>query len=630
MNNKLLLIVTLILIQSKLIAQNANDRALILEQTNIKALDSISEKANNHYNYFLNRAVKKGFSMEVINNKNKKGYLSGFDLNGNPIYDFHDNVNAAITGRIDRIWNGGSSGLDLNGDQIQIGHWEAGGVPLSTHQEFNSRVTNDENETATSHATHTACTIIGAGVDNNARGMASSATIVSRKSNNDESEIANFGAAGGILSNHSYSTGNPDGYTPSYGVYNNNSKEWDDILYNAPYLTICKSASNDRDNGVNIVDNGYDLIYTVATSKNLITIGAIDDVITYDGPQSITQSAFSSWGPTDDWRIKPDITANGISVYSADADSDTAYTTKNGTSMSTPSVTGAIALLQQHYHNKNGIYMKAATVKALLLGTTDEAGANDGPDFENGWGLLNAERAAEVISNNGAASIINELSLSNGKTYTTTFEVENTLPLSLTIVWTDPSANPPILETTDNQTPMLVNDLDVRITKDETVYSPWVMTPNNNSNNFTDAAAKGDNFRDNVERIDVSNLAVGVYTVTVTHKGNLMNGSQDFSMVINGLSDLVLGTDDIEDYQKPISIYPNPSTNGRLNISIPNEYHVDNCQVQVFDMLGKMVKNDVFYKNQINLNISNLDSGLFIIKTIVNKNIHSQLIVIDN
>ncbi|EDP69626.1 peptidase S8 and S53, subtilisin, kexin, sedolisin [Flavobacteriales bacterium ALC-1] len=603
MKKILSLIVILILTQSNLIAQNENDRALILKQTNIKLLDSISKKANEHYINFLKETVKKGVNMEVSNSRNIKGYLSGFDINGNPIYDFDDNVNVAITSRVDRIWNGGSSGLNLNGDGIQIGHWEAGGLALTTHQEFNGRVTHAEFELVTSHATHTACTLIGTGVDNDARGMASSATIVSRRSNNDESEIANFGAAGGILSNHSYSTGNPNGDIPVYGVYTNNSKEWDEILYNAPYLTLCKSAGNDRNDGENTVDNGYDLIYTVSTSKNLITVGAVNDVSAYSGPQSITQSAFSNWGPTDDWRIKPDIIANGVSVYSADDDSDTDYTTKSGTSMSTPSVTGAIALLQQHYHNENGVYMKAATVKALLLGTTDEAGANDGPDFQNGWGLLNAERAAEVISNNGSTSRINELSLSNGTTYTTTFEVDGTLPLALTIVWTDPSGNPLIFATTDDQTPMLINDLDVRITKNATVYSPWVMTPNNSTNNFTDAATKGDNFRDNVERIDVSNLTSGIYTVTVTHKGNLINGSQDFSMVINGLLDSSLG---IEDYQKSISIYPNPAKKSfRVYSKTPVE------SITIYDIVGNRL---ITYKeNEEQLYVGNLVSGIYLV-----------------
>jgi len=619
-----------LLIQSKIIAQNENDRAYIVERTNTKVLNEISEKCQNNYLTNLAEERKQGLKTEITNSRNEKGYLSGFDSEGKPIYDFDDNINSAITSRVNAIWNGGSSGLNLDGSGIQIGHWEAGGLALPTHQELSGKITHGENENITGHATHTACTMIGTGINNDARGMASGSTIISRRSNNDESEIANFGAAGGILSNHSYSTGDPDGNTPLYGVYTDNAREWDEILFNAPYLTLCKSAGNNRNDGIaNIGDNGYDIIYTVAGSKNLITVGAVRDVIVYNGPESITQYSFSNWGPTDDWRIKPDITANGVTVFSADNDNDTDYGVRNGTSMSTASVTGAIALLQQHYHNENGVYMKAATVKALLTGTADEAGANDGPDFQSGWGLLNAERAAEAITNHGTLSRINELTLANGNAYTTTVEVDGTLPLALTIVWTDPAGNP-VSGGIDNQTPMLVNDLDVRIFKDGIVFEPWTMTPNTNSNNFTDAATKGDNFRDNVERIDISNLPQGIYTVTVTHKGSLVNGSQDFSMVITGISNNALGLQDLENPNNSFLIYPNPSKNGYFNISIQNEDISDNYKIEIFDLLGKLIERNVYHEKDIKYNVSNLNSGLFILKIQVNNKIYSQLIAIDN
>ncbi len=626
MNIRLLILV--VLIHSDLIAQDINDRILIRSQTNVEALNKISEKANNRYTKLVLQAKRKGINNKVLNSKNRESYLSGFDTEGNPVYDSDDNVNSAITARIDKIWDGGSSGLNLDGSGVQIGHWEAGGIALLSHQELVGKVTHAEDADITGHATHTACTMVGLGVDSAAKGMASGATITSRRSDNDESEIANFAANGGILSNHSYKTGDSEAATAVYGAYTSNSKKWDDILYNAPYLTLCKSGGNDRGDGINVNDNGYDLIFTVATSKNLITVGAIDDVITYYNPKSITQSSFGSWGPTDDWRIKPDITANGVRVYSAYNGNDTDYTYSSGTSMSTPSVTGAIALLQQHYHNKNSAYMKAATVKALLIGTTDEVGDNNGPDFQSGWGLLNAARAAEVISNNGTVSRISELSLLSGSTYTTTIEVDGISPLTLAIAWTDPSGHP-VSEETDNQTLMLINDLDVKITGKNSVYEPWVMTPNSSSDNFTDAATKGDNYRDNVERIDVSSLPPGVYTVSVTHKRNLVNGSQDFSMIINGLSPNTLGMSNIEDYQRP-RIFPNPSKGGNINISIPDSYNSDKYQIEVFDIGGRKIKSSVHFKKQINLSLPNVDSGLFIIKVQINQNFYNQLIIIEN
>ena len=609
MKNTFVILLILFFFHSKSIAQNEIDRLYIIEKTNTKILTEIAEKSSNYYSELLNKALTNGVPLELLNEKNEKGYLSGFDINGSPVYDFDDNLNAAKSSQIDEIWVGGSTGLDLNGSGIEIGHWEASGLALITHQELAGKVTHAENEVVTSHATHTACTMLGTGISANARGMASNATIISRRSNNDEAEIANFGAAGGLLSNHSYSTGNPNGNVPLYGLYTSNAQEWDNILYNAPYLTLCKSAGNDRNDGVNVGDNGYDIIYTVSTAKNLLTIGAVNDVTFYNGPQSVSQSTFSSWGPTDDWRIKPDLVANGVSLYSADNGSDTDYGVKSGTSMSAPTVTGAVALLQQHYHNTNGVYMKAATVKALLLGTADEAGANDGPDFQNGWGLMNAQRAAEVISDHG----ILELSITNGGLYSTTFDVDGTSPLLLAIAWTDPSGSP-VFGSTDDQTPMLVNDLDVRITQNTLVYEPWLMSPNASSNNFTDAAIKGDNFRDNIERIDISSLAAGNYTVTVSHKGSLFNGLQDFSMIIKG----ALGSLNVEEIDKSstISVYPNP-TNSLVVIKGIDVSKLDKTKL-VYNLLGQncsdKVKITQHSNSMMTLDLSQLKKGIYLIQ----------------
>src|SRR5690606_14895810 len=74
---------------------------------------------------------------------------------------------------------------------------------------------------------------------------------------------------------------------------------------------------------------------------------------------------------------------------------------------------------------------------------------------------------------------------------------------------------------------------DIRIEKDGTTYSPWVLDPDNPSA----AATTGDNFRDNVEQIVIPAPAEGDYTVTVSHKNSLQGGSQAYSMIVSGLED---------------------------------------------------------------------------------------------
>lgn len=619
-----IILVLLFFTQHSLYGQTNEDKKFIRSKTNVEALKKISEKSNNNYLQNLKQSEENGIPKVVYKN-NKQYNLSGFDLNGKAVYDFDDNINSAKSAGIDKFRQGGISGLDLDGSQIIIGYWEATGLPLLTHQEINGKITQVESGSVNSHTTHVACTMIGAGINNDAKGMAPSASIVSRKSDNDESEIADFAIDGGILSNHSYGTGNPDGYTPHYGVYFNNSKEWDEILFYAPYLTLCKSAGNSRNDSVNIDDGGYDILYTVTLSKNLITVGAVN-VMNYNGPQSITQSSFSSCGPSDDWRIKPDLVTKGVNVFSANKNNDTDYVHMSGTSTATPCLTGAVALLQQHYHDNNDMYMKSATVKALHIATTNESGPNDGPDFRNRWGLLDANRAAMVISNNKTYSLIDEFSLSEGESYTTTVKANGTEPLSLAIAWTDP-AGQPVDDSIDDQTPMLVNDLDVRIINETTTYYPWTMTPNANSNNFTDPATKGDNFRDNVERIDVKNISQGTYNIRVTHKGNLVNGNQDFSLVVNGITDK-FNVYNTPSHKEEILIYPNPSSSGHFNISLPNEWTTKSYELKVYDMLGSVVKQSVYSEKEINLSLSDIDSGSYIFQIQINGKTHHQLVTI--
>ncbi|WP_132065815.1 S8 family serine peptidase, partial [Aquimarina spinulae] len=496
-------------------AQNQNDRENIKKQTNLQALQRIVDRSNNVNNANKAKIANQKVPLAKTTSDGRLGVFYSFNEKGEAIYAYDDNVDAAASGRTNKIWTGGSSGLNLTGSGIEIGVWESG-YARPTHQEFGGRASNGgDGGSVTSHGTHTGGTLIASGTDPAARGMASGATIKNYTASGMVTEAASFAAAGGILSNNSNT---PSG---SAGVYDATARDMDEVTHNAPFYLHCKSAGNSG--------NNYGVVKTNQLAKNLLVVGNCNDVLNYTGPSSVSMSSSSSYGPSDDWRIKPDITNNGTTVYSSDSANNTDYGTKSGTSMSTPATAGTIALLQEHYKNINGVYMRAATAKGLIIDTADEMGANDGPDFASGWGLVNAERAAQVITNNGNTSIMDELTLNNGSTYTRTIISNGSTPLALTIVWNDPAG-----AIGSGNTPVLVNDLDVRVTGNNTTYSPWVMVPNGSFNNYTDPAQKGDNFRDNVEKIDAV-LAAGTYTVTVTHKGTLTNGSQDFSLIVDGV-----------------------------------------------------------------------------------------------
>src|SRR5690606_13980848 len=109
------------------------------------------------------------------------------------------------------------------------------------------------------------------------------------------------------------------------------------------------------------------------SKNNLVVANAMDASVDSNGNLlSVTINGSSSQGPTDDYRIKPDITGNGSGVYSTLDNADNAYGNLTGTSMAAPNVTGSLLLLQEHYKNlNNGNFMRAATLKGLALHTAD-------------------------------------------------------------------------------------------------------------------------------------------------------------------------------------------------------------------------------------------------------------------
>ncbi|SFH34955.1 S8/S53 family peptidase [Pedobacter insulae] len=511
--------------------------------------------------------------------------LQGIDDLGLPIYFITDNNStAAITTSTHKLYTGGGLGLSLSGSTIpndKVAIWD-GGLILTSHTEFApTRIKPKDNATTlSSHATHVAGTMMASGVNPIAKGMSYGLPQLSSFDFNSDVAEMSANAATLLISNHSYGAiagwqYNSD-VTPArwefwgapgenedfkFGYYNNAAKEWDLICYNAPYYLPVKSAGNSRnENGPAVGEpyyrfnsagtmvsagnrpagissnNGYDIISTYGTAKNILTVGAINPLPF--GPistESIQISNFSSCGPTDDGRIKPDLVGDGVNVTSTTSSSPTTYATLSGTSMSSPNVSGSLVLLQELYSQKNaGAYMRSATLKALVLGTATEAGIAPGPDYIFGWGLLNTEAAAKAILNKNAKSLINENSLAQGSTQTINLIASGDGPLIATICWTDPEATPVSSATAlDNPILRLVNDLDISVKDAENnVYRAWVLDPANPSA----PATTGDNFRDNVEQVYIANAIPGKsYTLTISHKGTLLRGPQAFSIVATGV-----------------------------------------------------------------------------------------------
>ena len=458
--------------------------------------------------------------------------LVGVFENGKPKYYMTHNREGAITTRTDRVHTGGGAGLDLNGENMVMGVWDGGRV-RNTHPLLQNRVTQIDNPGSFSdHSTHVSGTMIGTGTVQSgaAKGMAPLAELEAYDFNNDNSEMVAAAAGGMLVSNHSYGYNINSVDLWQLGYYDSNSKSVDNITYNTPYYLPVFSAGNDRQSGVNAADGGYDYLSGRGVAKNNLVSAATFEVLNYTGPNSVNMSSFSCWGPADDGRIKPDIAAKGVAMYSSVGAAS--YANYNGTSMSAPNTSGSLILLQQHYNDINGEFMLNSTLRGLVLHTADEAGTNPGPDYRFGWGLMNTERAAEVISDNGTSSVMVEEELFPGDVYTFSVQSDGANDLVVSLTWTDPSGTVLPSGINDLATPMLVNDLDLRVSEDGgATFLPWKLDPSN----FSAAATNGDNIVDNIEKIEIAS-ASGEYIIQVSHKTNaITNDSQVFSLIVSGI-----------------------------------------------------------------------------------------------
>jgi hypothetical protein len=356
-----------------------------------------------------------------------------------------------------------------------------------------------------------------------------------------------------------------------FGWYDDLCQTIDDIAYGNPYSLQVWSVGNERtdsapppgtyyytlSNGVFVVVNdarpddyqhgGYDTIPDRGVAKNVLTVGAVHKIPGgYSGTQTVSVAAFTSFGPTDDGRIKPDLAAPGVDVYTpvrnpGDPNHPGYYITSiSGTSFSSPAIAGTVGLLLQMREQINpGRPYWASTLKGLLIHTADDVD-DPGPDYRLGWGIANAERAAQLMqadSDDGDKQYIKEVMLVDGDYIQFPVTATGIEPLKITISWTDPAG--PIQPEQLNPTNLvLINDLDLRVV-DSMAHTnkPWILDPANPSH----PATTGDNDRDNVEQVVITNaVASNVYTVIVTHKGLLVDdlgqpSAQGVSIIMSGI-----------------------------------------------------------------------------------------------
>lgn len=392
------------------------------------------------------------------------------------------------------------------------------GVNGDIHLDFDNRVTffnyygssPDDNN---GHGTHTTGSVAGNGSRSSGqyKGMAPEADIISQGLGDDSGSNSIYysnitqifqDAYNNGARIHSNSWGSDVG-----GDYTVSSQDTDKFTWNNKDFVIVFAAGNSGISGIN----------SPGTAKNTITVGASEN---YRPPDSRSDDIddiayFSSIGPTDDNRIKPDVVAPGtfiISTRSSMPDAfyswgivDDYYAYSSGTSMSTPLTAGTVALIRQYYVENESISPSAALLKATLINGAANLSLSSNAQ---GWGRVDIEKSLFPASPR-TMRYHDDISLNTSESWNVDCYVNDAIePLKITLVWTDYKGNPAVI-------PQLVNNLDLKVTGPSGSH-----------------LGNGGDDINNVEQVELSSPPVGLYTIKVNGT-NIPQGPQPFALVIS-------------------------------------------------------------------------------------------------
>jgi hypothetical protein len=261
-----------------------------------------------------------------------------------------------------------------------------------------------------------------------------------------------------------------------------------------------------------------------ATAKNTLTVGAQPS-----GGSAV--SDFTSWGPTDDGRLKPEFVVTGDELggdggVTAPVPGD-AYAVLGGTSMSTAGASGAAALLVQDFRALAARDPLPATIKALVCHTAEDldradlAHLNPGPDYASGYGALRLKEAVDQLR--GGDWIEGEVDQAGSDAIALEVPSDAT-HVRVTLAWDDVAGS-------ELAATALVNDLDLVVRDPNGVRRfPWTLDP---ATPAADAARTGEDHRNPLEQVLVdAGLVPGAWSIEV--RGTTVPfGPQGYSLVFD-------------------------------------------------------------------------------------------------
>ncbi len=447
---------------------------------------------------------------------------------------------------------------DLRGTNVDVLIYDSGQV--GEHVDFGSRLIHGDADAVSSHSTHVAGTVGGSGANSvneggsslQWRGVAPSADLISygtgysgsgflfyenvpdievdwaAAQNAHGADMGTASVGANIYSNY------PGTGCHLMGKYGASAVLIDQIVRGGnsvvgigdKYIATW-SVGNERGWGSTCGGRSYELIAPPAAAKNPIVVGAANSNVN-------TQYLHTSWGPTDDGRIKPLVTAGGcqttgdMGVTSTDDAPVNGYHASCSTSSATAAVAGGVALMLEQYrrvYNTSGRFWPS-TARTILIQTASDKGRS-GPDYEWGYGIVDIQAAVDLISRKAFRQ--ENIDDDEVDVYSLVVPTDEE-PLRVSLAWDDHEA-------TVNANPTLINDLDLElVAPDGTTWHPWTLDPDHPTANAT----RGVNDVDNQEQVEVESPDVGTWLVRV--KGTTVpQGPQDYSLACEGCRTLDVG-----------------------------------------------------------------------------------------
>jgi len=398
-------------------------------------------------------------------------------------------------------------GRNLTGKNLVIGIGD--NADPSTHIDLAGKVILRTDEPVDDHGTHTSGTIAGGGILNPLyTGMAPRARLVMNDFSNIIVNSPTYVTDYNIpLTNNSYYNGTAG--CPGEGEYNELSYYVDAQLLAYPKLLHVFAAGNDGGQTCTPFPLAFATVKSgFQSAKNILSVGNMDNM-TY------TISPASSRGPALDGRIKPEIVAGGVNITSTDIYNN--YVTYSGTSMSSPTTTGILALITERYKQLHaGVNPDGALLKALVINSAVDLG-NPGPDFTFGFGMISGRTTVEALEQNHYFT--GSLNDNTTQSFTIPSVPANTSQLKVLLYWPDAPALP-------SATSALVNDLDLTVTEPGgVVHLPMILDPS--PANLNNNAVEGADHINNIEQVLINNPPAGNYTLQI--KGSsIPSGPQNF------------------------------------------------------------------------------------------------------